>query len=318
MSSRELIALGTSSQAPTRDRSHNAYFVRWDRGGFLFDPGENAQRQLILAGVSARTIHTICISHFHGDHCLGLPGILQRLSSDSCDHPIHIFYPESGQIFMERLCNAAIYKSEIELVLHPLAPSTHQLAEVHQGNGYSLKTHSLDHSVPTLGFRIEEFEGRTFLPDKLNDAKVCGPMVAELQREGWIASAEGIIRLEDVTVRRPGSIFAFVMDSRPCSGAIALAKEANLLLMEATYLSEHQKLAHVYMHSTAADAAETAHAAGARRLALGHFSQRYPNADQHLAEAQKIFAESVVLDDLDRINIARFPAISCGYPGKII
>lgn len=305
MSSRELIALGTSSQVPTRDRSHNAYFVRWDSGGFLLDPGENAQRQLSLAGVSASTIHTICISHFHGDHCLGLPGIMQRLSLDSCNHPIHIFYPESGQIFIERLCNAAICESEIELILHPLAPSNGELIEIHRGTGYILKAHSLDHSVSTLGFRIEELEGRTFLPEKLNAAKVYGPMVAALRREGWINSAGGIVRLEDVTICRPGSIFAFVMDSRPCSGAVALAKDADLLVMEATYLSEHRELADLYAHSTASDAAEIARTAGAQRLALGHFSQRYPNTDQHLIEAQRIFAEAVVLKDLDRIKIPR-------------
>ena len=310
MSSRELIALGTSSQVPTRDRNHNAYYVRWDGGGFLFDPGENAQRQMSFAGVSASTIHTICISHFHGDHCLGLPGILQRLTLDSCNHPIHIFYPESGQIFLDRLCNAAIGKSEIELILHPLALSNGELVEIHQGTGYVLKAHSLDHSVPTVGFRIEELEGRTFLPGKLNAAKVHGSMVSELKREGWINGEDGPIRLEDVSVSRPGSVFAFVMDSRPCSGAIALAKGANLLVMEATYLFEHRELAELYAHSTAAGAAKTALAAGARKLALCHFSQRYPNADKHLLEAQKIFAESIVLSDMDRVNIPRLPAIS--------
>jgi ribonuclease Z len=309
MSSRELIALGTSSQVPTRDRSHNAYFVRWDAGGFLFDPGENAQRQLSLAGISVRTIHTICISHFHGDHCLGLPGILQRLALDSCNHPVHIFYPESGQVFLERLCNASIYSSEIELLLHPLAPANGELVEIYRETGYVLKAHSLEHSVPTVGFRIEESDGRTFLPEKLIAAKVCGPMVTELKREGWIASEDGIIRLEDVSVHRPGTVLAYVMDSRPCSGAIALARKANLLVMEATFLSQHRALADLYAHSTASDAAETAVEAGVQRLALGHFSQRYPTADGHLAEAKRIFAESIVLADLDRVNIPRFPSI---------
>jgi len=212
---------------------------------------------------------------------------------------------------MERLCNASIYNSGIELLMHPLAPANGELVEIHREAGYLLKAHSLDHSVPTVGFRIEELDGRTFLPEKLKAAKVCGPMVAELKREGWIASEDGIVRLEDVSVHRPGSVLAFVMDSRPCFGAIALAKNANLLVMEATFLSQHRELADLYAHSTAADAAETALAAGAHRLALGHFSQRYPTADEHLAEAKRVFAESIVLADLDRVDIPRFPATIC-------
>ncbi|MEP6923654.1 MAG: MBL fold metallo-hydrolase, partial [Pyrinomonadaceae bacterium] len=82
MSIRKFVALGTASQVPTRERNHNGYFLRWDEHGFLFDPGEGTQRQMTLAGVSASEITKIFITHFHGDHCLGLPGVMQRLSLD--------------------------------------------------------------------------------------------------------------------------------------------------------------------------------------------------------------------------------------------
>ena len=130
-------------------------------------------------------------------------------------------------------------------------------------------------------------------------------MVGELQRKGHILSHDRMVRLEDVSVPRPGSVFAFVMDTRPCAGAVALAKEADLLLMEATYGSEHQELADLYLHSTAADAADTAVRAGARRLALTHFSQRYLNVEQHLKEAGRIFSNVIVLNDLDHVEIPR-------------
>ena len=79
MSQRELVVLGTASQAPTRSRNHNGYFLRWDSDGLLFDPGEGTQRQMLFAGVTASQVTRICITHFHGDHCLGLPGVLQRM-----------------------------------------------------------------------------------------------------------------------------------------------------------------------------------------------------------------------------------------------
>jgi ribonuclease Z len=308
MSGRELIALGTSSQVPTRERSHNAYLVRWEGTGILFDPGEGAQRQMTLAGVPAGVVGAICISHFHGDHCLGLPGIVQRLSLESCRHPVHLFYPASGQEYMDALCRAAIYKSSVDMILHPVTLPPGETAEVWRTEDWSLRAGELDHSVPALGFRVEEPEGRRFLPEKLRAAGVSGPMVGELERQGTVRTPGGVVRLEEVSGPRPGNVFAFVMDTRPCRTALELARGADLLLMEATFLSAHRELADRYGHSTAADAARTARDAGARRLALGHFSQRYPDAREHLEEARGIFPLVTVLADLDRVPIPRFGA----------
>jgi ribonuclease Z len=307
LNSRELVALGTSSQVPTRDRSHNAYLLRWDGVGFLFDPGEGAQRQLTLANISASSIHHICITHFHGDHCLGLAGILQRLGLDRCAHPVHIYYPESGQAYFERLCGAAIFKSEMELIPHPVRQMPDTLQSLYSSEEYTLKTLPLEHSVPTIGYRLEECAKRRFLPEKLESMGIHGAMVGELERKGILQCQGRAIRLEEVTVPRPGSAFAFVMDTRSCRGALELARNADLLVMEATYTSEHHDLAGVYYHSTAEDAAKTALESGAHKLALGHFSQRYSDTRQHLIEAGKIFPDVVVLNDLDRVDIPRRP-----------
>jgi ribonuclease Z len=305
MSGREFIALGTSSQVPTRERSHNSYLLRWDGEGFLLDPGEGTQRQLTLAGVSACSIHHICITHFHGDHCLGVAGVVQRLSLDRCDHPVHLYYPESGQPYVERLCSASVYDQQVDLVFHPVIEKSKGMVELCRKEGYSLHAHALEHSIPTFGFRLEESAGMRFLPDMLEAAGVRGPMVGELQRKGWVKIGEKAVHLEDVAVHRPGSIFAFVMDTRACEGAVALARDADLLVMEATYTSENQDLANHYWHCTAADAARTAAKAGARRLAMTHFSQRNLESGQHLRDAREIFPNSTALNDLDRIEIPR-------------
>jgi ribonuclease Z len=305
MSARELIALGTSSQVPTKERSHNAYLLRWDGQGFLFDPGEGAQRQLSLAGVAASAIHHICITHLHGDHCLGLPGIVQRLSLDRCDHPVHIFFPEEGRIFIERLCSAAIYHHKSDLILNPIAQKPGAMMDIIQTEAYCLKAHSLDHSVPAIGFRFEESTGARFLPEKLDQAGIHGPMVGELKRNGSIHVGDRVVRLEEVTTSRPGSVFAFIMDTKPCPGAVALANNADLLVMEATYISEQKELADQYFHSTASDAAKVAQTAGAQKLAITHFSQRYQDAGQHIREAQGIFPDVIALKDFDCIPIPR-------------
>jgi ribonuclease Z len=304
MSEYELIALGTSSQLPTRERNHNGYLLRWNGVGFLFDPGEGTQRQLTLAGIAVSDIHHICISHFHGDHCLGLAGIVQRLSLDRCDHPVHLYYPESGQVCLDCLCHASIYQAQAELIAHPVDAEKDRSLLCDAGN-YSITAHKLDHGVPTIGFRVEEPCGLRFVAEKLVRARVFGPMVGELRRKGSIEADGKTVRLEEVSEHRAGRTFAFIMDTRPCPGASALAKDADLIVMEATYASEHADLADRYLHSTAGGAARTALNANARKLAIAHFSQRYSDANRHLLEAREIFPDVVALSDLDRIKIIR-------------
>src|ERR1700758_754206 len=103
MSIREAVFLGTASQVPTRQRSHNALFLYWDDLGILFDPGEGAQRQMTLAGVSTSQAPHVVLTPFHGAHCLGLPGVLQRLSLDRVPHPVDVCYPASGRAYFERM-----------------------------------------------------------------------------------------------------------------------------------------------------------------------------------------------------------------------
>ena len=305
MSQREFVALGTASQAPTRERSHNSHFLRWDEEGFLFDPGEGTQRQLTFADISACAVHRIFITHFHGDHCLGLPGLLQRLSLNGCGHPIDVYYPEDGKEYFERLRSASAYHSQAEIIPHPVSAATAQLVELWRSNAWVLYAHALEHSVPTIGYRIEELPRRHFVPSKLESAGISGPAVGDLARHGSVRVNGKVISLEEMTVVQPGSVVAFVMDTRPCAGAVALARGADLLVMEATYASEDEALAAAYYHSTARGAAGTARAAGARLLALTHFSARYADTATHLAEARALFPDTITLQDFDRVPIPR-------------
>jgi ribonuclease Z len=117
---RELVVLGTASQAPTRTRNHNGYLLRWDGEGFLFDPGEGTQRQMLLAGVPSSAITRICVTHFHGDHCLGVPGVIQRLSLDGVAHPVVAHYPASGREYFARLRRASSFHEIADLREEPV------------------------------------------------------------------------------------------------------------------------------------------------------------------------------------------------------
>jgi ribonuclease Z len=295
------VVLGTASQAPTRLRNHNGYLLRWDAEGLLFDPGEGTQRQLLLAGVASSAITRICITHFHGDHCLGLPGVLQRLSLDQVTHPVEVWYPASGQEFYDRLRHCALYNDTVDVRPHPVDED----GAVDPGpEPFALIAGRLDHRADTFGWRVVEPDGRRMLPDRLDEVGITGPDVGRLQREGSLVTTDGRrVTLEAMSEHRPGQVFAFVMDTRLCDGAVALAEGADLLVCESTFLDRDADLAAAYGHLTAAQAARLAVDAGARRLVLTHFSQRYVDDAAFGAEAGEIFPDVVVVRDLDRVPV---------------
>lgn len=301
MSVRELIALGTGSQVPSRYRNHNGYLLRWDDEGVLFDPGEGTQRQMIYAGVAASAITRVCVTHFHGDHCLGLAGITQRLSLDEVKHPVHVYFPASGRKYFDRLRYASIYRERAEMVPHPIADAS----EVIDTGSFTISVAPLDHGVPTLGYRIDEPAGRRMLPDKLAEIGVTGPAIGQLVRNGSIEVGGRTVKLEDVSVHKPGQSVAFVMDTRPCPGALALAKDVDLLVIESTYLHEDAKMAHDHAHMTAVQAAQIGKEAGARRVVLTHFSQRYTSSDPFVAEASEFHPDVIAVEDGQRVPVPK-------------
>lgn len=304
---REVIFLGTASQVPTRARGHNSLFLRWDDLGILFDPGEGTQRQMIMAGLSASQITHIAITHFHGDHCLGLASMLQRISLDEVHHPVHIVYPESGQAFFDRQRYASIYHERSTLVLHPMPqrPLASGLQVAWERKGLRLLCGPLDHRVECIGYRLEEADGRRMLPERLAAAGVHGPFVRALLDAGELSVEGRLVTVEEVSELRRGQAFALLMDTRPCDGALTLAHAADLVVAESTYLDSEREEAHAHAHMTASQAATIAQQAGARRLVLTHFSQRYQSLEPFAQEAGAIFSEVVVAKDLLRVSVPK-------------
>jgi ribonuclease Z len=291
-SMRELVILGTASQVPTRSRNQNGYLLRWDGEGLLFDPGEGTQRQMIHAGVSASQITRICLTHVHGDHCFGLPGVLSRLALDAVTHPVHLHYPASGDEVVRALLSLA--SPGPDLRLHPHGSAGPIAA--------GLEVEPLRHRIETYGYRLVEPDSRTFLPDRLAAAGIAGPDVGRLLRDG---SLNGV-QLNDVSVPRPGQSFAFVMDTAVCPGAEALAHGVDLLVAESTFSDEDADLATQYRHLTAGQAGALA-SDGVGTLVLSHFSSRYPDVSGLAAQASDRAGGSVVVaaKDLDRIPFPR-------------
>jgi ribonuclease Z len=255
---------------------------------------------MLLAGVSATDVTRLCVTHFHGDHCLGVPGVVQRLSLDTVAHPVVAHYPASGAEFFARLRNASVFHETADLREEPVTGD----GVVAAGRFGTLAARRLDHPVEAFGYRLEEPDGRRMLPDRLAVAGVAGPDVSRLQREGRIEVAGRVVGLEEVSEPRPGQRFAFVMDTRLCPAVHELARDADLLVIESTFLDADSDLAAAYGHLTAGQAARVAAECGVRRLVLTHFSQRYDDPLAFAREAERWFdGDLVVAADLTRVAV---------------
>jgi ribonuclease Z len=302
VSDRELVILGTASQAPTRRRNHNGYFLRWDGEGLLFDPGEGTQRQMLFAGVTASQITRICITHFHGDHCLGLPGVLQRIALDQVQHVVEVCFPAENREVYGRLRHAALFRDVLNVTERPVDGS----GPVAAASAFRLEARSLSHGVPTVGYRLVEPDGRRMLAGELAARGITGPDIGRLQREGRLVVDGQVVTVDQVSEQRRGQRFAFVMDTRLCDGAFALADQADMLVCESTFAATEAEFAREWGHLTAGQAGQLAAQSGARLLVLTHFSQRYESeqGERLLREAEAAFGGEVVLArDLDRVPV---------------
>ncbi|WP_405741947.1 ribonuclease Z [Streptomyces sp. NBC_01525] len=299
MSVRELVVLGTASQVPTRHRNHNGYLLRWDGEGLLFDPGEGTQRQMLRAGVAAHDLNRLCVTHFHGDHSLGLAGVIQRINLDRVPHPVTAHYPASGQRFFDRLRYSTAYRETVRLTEQPVAAD----GVLATTPAYTLEARLLSHPVESFGYRLVEPDARRMLPDRLAAHGIAGPDVGRLQRAGELRG----VRLDEVSEVRRGQRFAFVMDTRLCDGVDALAEGADLLVIESTFLDADVQLATEHGHLTAGQAAKVAAGAEVRHLVLTHFSQRYsdPAVFERQAREAGFTGELTVARDLMRVAVPK-------------
>lgn len=294
MTVRDLIILGCSSQQPTRSRNHGAYLFRWNEEGLLFDPGEGTQRQFIFANVAPTCVSHIFVSHFHGDHCLGLGSMLMRLNLDKVTHPIHCYYPASGQIYFERLRYGTIYHQNIQIIEHPVRCE----GLVYEDAKFRIEARALEHGVDNIGWRITEQDVRKFDKEKLAACGVKGPNVRLLEEKGEMMIDGKRITLDDVSYLRKGDVLAVVVDTLPCQAAVDLAHGAKLFLCESTYLETHRDLAKKHHHLTAKQAAEIAKAANAEMLVLTHYSARYQDSAEFAKEAKLVFPNTLAVEDL--------------------
>lgn len=295
---RELVVLGTSAQTPTATRNQSSYVLRWKDELIVIDPGENTQQLMMQAGVHVGRVDRVLITHFHGDHCLGLPGLLQRRRLSGRPSRVTLHYGDWGDEHVDRLLGGSAIDFDLGIDRFP-----HRSGETLRLPHFDLTGLGLDHTVPAMGWRIEEPPRRHLVPELLAEAGVEGAAAGALRRDGQVDIASGTVRVADVSEVRLGRSFAFVMDTRPCANAEVLARGVDLLVSEATYLDAEADRADANGHMTASQAAMLADRAGARRLVLSHFSERYDDLAGFRAEAGAVFDDVVVPDDFTHVQL---------------
>ena len=289
--------LGTSGGIPSISRSLPSIAVNFSGELILFDCGEGTQRQMMKAGTGFKREMVILLTHLHGDHILGLPGLIYTLSMLDRKHPLKIIGPPGTRKFVESILEIRFGRINYDLLVKEVWEG-----KVYESRDYVIEAVEADHSVPALAYRLREKDrpGRMKIEFLEEIGVPKGPLWGKLQKGEEIVFEGKVIRPEEaVGPPRPGRRIVYTGDTRPSRRVAEFARNADVLIHDATFGSEFEEEAGEEGHSTARQAAEIALKAGVKRLYLFHISPRYEgNEEKLLEEAREIFPESYLAEDL--------------------
>jgi len=302
MTQLNILFLGTGGSWPTIKRNVTSIAVKRGSEIILFDCGEGTQRQFQKSKLSYMQISKIFITHFHGDHFLGIPGLIQTMQLNDREIPLHIYGPKGMIKLTNQLLSLGYFKPNYEIISHELNEN-----DVIDFGEYNIKTLKVKHGVPTLAYALEE----KMRPGKFNKPKALklgipeGPLFSKLQHGQTILLKNGKKITPDMVLgpARKGRKIVISGDTKPIDEMINFSKDADILVHEATFDSELKEISGEYGHSTAFQAAEIAKKADVEKLFLVHISPRYLDNKLLENEARKVFKNSFVPNDLQEIEI---------------
>lgn len=306
----KIIPLGTSSGKPTLRRNVSALAVVGEGEWWLFDCGEGAQMQIARAGLSPQKLVGIFISHLHGDHFNGLPGLLSSMALDNREKPLTLVAPTGVGEYLEltarlKICFVNYPLNLIEFNEKSFAGDVQAL--VYESEKFTVVARPLDHRIFALGYRLEEKTkpGRFNLERARELGIPAGPLYSQLQAGNSVTLNDGrVIHPSEVLGEpRPGKVVSYCLDTRPCINAVKLSEDADWLIHEATFTEEYIEESHHFGHSTAIQAAEIAAEALAKRLLITHFSSRYTDIRPLVEEARQVFPETYAAEDLMEFEV---------------
>lgn len=299
-----LTILGSSSALPKPDRFTSAHVLNAHERFFLIDCGEGTQIQLRRFKIRLGRIHHIFISHLHGDHFFGLPGVISSFNLMGRKVPLHIYGPEKLKEIITGIYATMGEKLNYDLVFHKINPKISEL--VLETPKLRVVTIPLKHKIPSVGYVFREKEKLRNIPKDLVEELSLGiKEMVSLKAGIDVARSDGsILKSEEITIpASPPLSYAFVSDTKYNEDIIPFIKGVNLLYHEATYIDKMNVRAKKTGHSTAAEAARIAKLADVKQLVIGHFSARYKDITPLLNEAREIFPDTIAAEDGLNIDV---------------
>ncbi|MGD0257689.1 MAG: ribonuclease Z [Thermoplasmata archaeon] len=287
--------LGTAGSWPTKERSASAIALDTEKELLLLDCGEGTQRQFFQSSASFMRVRRIFLTHFHGDHFLGLPGLIQSMCLNNRTEPLDIYGPPDAEEMVGRALQMGYFTLRFPVTVHALQPG--QSVEL---DSYTVRTARTEHPVPSVAYRIEEGPKRgRFNGELARSLGIEGRDFARLEEGESVRVGDRVVHPSDVMgPPRPGRSIVYSGDTAPCEEVTRLAHRATLLIHEATAAQEIEAEANAWGHSSARQAAEVARSAEVDVLYLTHFSSRYKELELLETEARVVFPGSHAARDL--------------------
>lgn len=298
----KIIFLGTSAQIPTAKRNHSAIWLNYNEENILIDCGEGTQRQIRKAKLNPCKINRILLTHLHGDHVLGLPGLLSTLALSGYNKKLFIYGPRGTKKFMNDLFKTFNFLREYKIEV------TEVRGKFFEGNDFYLESQSMIHGTSCNAYCFVKKDQLRIDKKKLEKSKLpAGPLLQKI-KQGKNVSYKGKKYLaKNLTYLEKGKKISFVMDTLMNDKIIPFVKKSNVLICESTFSSDSEngdELAKEHKHLTAKQAGEIAKKSGSEKLILTHLSQRYDSKQNVvLDEAKKIFNNVIIARDLDEFEL---------------
>lgn len=297
----EITFLGTGAGLPSKSRNVSAialHLLQEENQIWLFDCGEATQHQILHTSIKPRKINKIFITHLHGDHIFGLPGLLSSRSFQGGNDAVTIYGPQGLRDYI--VTALRISKSHLN---YPITIKEIKDGTVIKEDNYTIYVKELDHGIPSFGYRIVEKDSPgELLVDKLQAKGIpAGPLYGKIKSNEYIDTKDyGILYRKDfIGPDKPGKIITIMGDTRYQESFTSFVERSDVLIYEATFNAEQEDLAFQYFHSTTKQAATLAKEGNVKQLIMTHISSRYQQADYEdlLKEAQEIFRDTELAND---------------------
>lgn len=296
----KLTFLGTGSAIPTKRHNHQAILINYRDESMLFDCGEGTQRQFRYADISPMKLTKLFITHWHGDHILGIPGLLQTLAFNNFSGKLDIYGPRGTKRFMTVILETFIFVGKLDYEIHEISEG-----KIMETKDFLVEAHSMSHGTECFSYSFIEKEKTRLDKKKIAKLKLPNsPILKDLQSGKDVTFNGKKIKAKDVTYTQPQRKITIILDTSMSDNTIKAAKDSDILICEANYTKDEEQRAEDRDHLTAEQAASIAKKAKAKSLYLTHLSQRYEHNPQLIEkEAKKVFKNTKLANDLDIIEI---------------